>query len=213
MGGHGRRRGRRRTDQRRVVARTLLVGRHFHGEYSGRGLGHHRRRRVRSDIARPSGAARRRPRLDPVGGRNHGVGRHRHRSAHMGVDQRPNRDWIYLGRNRSRRVRAVGATEHPSDAGCDRVRQPSLFGRQPGRDRWLSDLVRIHLRHHPVLPIHQGLQRVWCRRAPAAGSRLDRGGQRPGPATGRTNRHHRRRHRLGWRSSRPAWHGHPRSTR
>ena len=36
----------------------------------------------------------------------------------------------------------------------------AVLRRKPGGHRRVPDLVRLHLRHHPVLPIHQGLQRI-----------------------------------------------------
>ena len=93
------------TDQRRLAARTLLVGLDLHGEHPHRGAGHRRRRPVRPDLARPGGAPRRRRRPDPVRGRNHDAGLHGHRGAHVGMDQRPDRGRVRARRNRSRRVR------------------------------------------------------------------------------------------------------------
>ena len=65
-----------------------------------------------------------------------------------------------VGGRRPRRLRAVGAAHPAPDARRVGVRQPAVLRRQPGGDRGLPDLVRVHLRHHPVLPIHQGLQRI-----------------------------------------------------
>ena len=113
VGGHGGCRGGRGTDQRRLVARALLVGLDLHGEHSDRGAGRRRRHLVRSDLARPGGAARRRTRLDPVRGRDHGTCLHRHRGAHVGMDQHADRDRVCLGRNRSRRRSRSGSGAAP----------------------------------------------------------------------------------------------------
>ena len=58
-------------------------------------------------------------------------------------------------------VFALWERAHPaSDARRVGIRQPAVLRRKPGGHRRIPDLVRVHLRHHPVLPIHQGLQRI-----------------------------------------------------
>ena len=100
-----------------------------------------------------------------------------------------------------------------SDARCVGVRQPAVLRWQLGGDRGLSYFVRFHLRHHPVLPIHQGLQRIRDRCAVAAGRRLDRARQHPRTTNSRTGRHHGSCRRGSGRSSRPGWDGRPPWTR
>ena len=76
------------------------------------------------------------------------------------MEQRTDRRWLRVGHRRSRRLRAVGAAQLASDARRVGVRESTVLRRQPGRHRRIPDAVRLHLRHHPVLPIHQELQRI-----------------------------------------------------
>ena len=113
------------------------------------------------DLPRPRRAACRRPRLDPVRGRNH-------RAWSTPSSKRPRWGWTSTRAATGFTMAAIvlagfalweRRSTHP-DAGRLGVLQPSVLRRQPGSDRGLSDAVRIHLRHHPVLPIHQELHRI-----------------------------------------------------
>ncbi len=78
-----------------------------------------------------------------------------------------------------------------SDARSVGLPQPPVLRRQPGHHGGLPHPVRLHLRHHPVLPIHQGLRRFRDRRAVTARRRLDRHRQHRRTAHCRKDRHHR----------------------
>ena len=97
------------SDQRWLAARTLLLGLDLPGERSDRDGGDRRRNPVRADLPRPGHTTRRPARVAALRGRGDHVGLHRHRSARLGMEQHPGCGRLHHGRNRSRRIRGVGA--------------------------------------------------------------------------------------------------------
>ena len=160
-----------------------------------RGAGHRRRHPVRSDLARPGGAARRHPRPDPVRGRNHALV--------YTVIEAPTWGWT---NGRTAAGFALAAIVLAGFALWERrsthpMLDVSVFFNRRFSGGSLAVTAGFLTLFGFIFVITQYFQfikdytRISDRRAVAAGRRLDRAGQHPGAPAGRTSRHHRRRRR------------------